>query len=876
MSSQLLETKFRRLLSQVEKPARYLGGEVNSVDKSGQDIKLHVALIFPDAYEMGESHIGLKLLYKILNDQPHIWAERVYAPLPDMEAALIKENMPLFSLESRRPLQDFDLIGITLPYELVYTNILTILDRGGVPLLAKDRLAKMPIVLGGGNSAFNPEPVAEFFDAIVVGDGEDLMLPLAEAVLAFKNNPDLSRQDFLKNLTQHQGLYVPQFFDFSYHEDGTIKERHALLPGYEGVPKAIVQNLDKAAYPTSPIVPHLRVIHDRVGVEVQRGCVRACRFCQAGYIYRPERQRSPETIKRIVDESLANTGYEEVSLLSLSVGDYQPLNPLLNELFDKHEKDRVAISLPATRTETLTPEIIQQIKRVRKTGFTIAPEAGTPRMRRIINKGNEREDLMKTVDHVFSQGWRLIKFYYMCGLPFETQADVLGIAEEATLAWETGRRYTNSPKINVSVSSFVPKPFTPFQWKAQPSIAEIEDRHQSIRRALQKPGLAFKHHDVRMSYLEGVFSRGDRRLAKLLLKAYELGARFDEWQEYFNFEIWQEALCQTKIDPDFYVTRPREKEEILPWDHLFTQMRKDFLWQELEAAHDEAFIEDCSTDRCTNCGVCDFRAVKNINYRFDQEDGRVEAHSTRGRKLKDELIQHLNPQPKDSSVNKELENQIRIRVIYSKLGEAAYLSHLELVSTLKRALARAKIPVGFSKGFHPQVKLSLGAALALGQESLQERLDLELIRFIEPQDLVTWMNAVLPPGIRFHQAWILQGKTPSLESSMEEQSYEIGDLGLEFSKLQERIEALLQASELWVHRPKAKKNRQVDVRPFIKEINVKKDGSLSLTTRFEQSRGSVKPREVLALLLGEESSQIASAWVRKVSTKFAGDFGQAA
>ena len=602
------------ILMTVEKPARYIGGEVNAVMKDKDQVDIRFAMCFPDVYEIGMSHLGIQILYDMFNRREDTWCERVYSPWPDLHKVLKEKQIPLFALESQDPVKKFDFLGITIQYEMCYTNILQILDLSGIPLSAEDRTMDDPFVIGGGPCTYNPEPLAEFFDLFYIGEGETQYFALLDLYKEWKNSGK-SRQDFLKAAAQIPGIYVPSLYEVTYAEDGTIAKMKPICPeAPEKVKKQIVMDVTNTFYPEKPVVPYMKATQDRVVLEIQRGCIRGCRFCQAGMLYRPTRERDLEMLKKSAYAMLKNTGYEEISLSSLSSSDYSQLGELVNFLIDEFGSKGINISLPSLRIDAFSLDVMSKVQDIRKSSLTFAPEAGSQRLRDVINKGLTEEVILDGVGQAFEGGWNRVKLYFMLGQPTETEEDMKGIA---WLAEKISERYYEVPKeqrngkcqIVVSTSFFVPKPFTPFQWAQMCTKEEFLHRayvvNHEIKEQKNKKSIKYNWHEADVTVLEGILARGDRKVAKAIRSAYEKGCLFDSWGEYFHNDLWMEAFAQTGVDPDFYTVRERSEEEVFPWDFIDIGVTKKFLLREWKKAHEEKITTNCRQG-CSGCGAATF------------------------------------------------------------------------------------------------------------------------------------------------------------------------------------------------------------------------------------------------------------------------------
>ena len=841
----------KSFIHQVERPGRYLGSEFNSIRKPWPETAVRGALVFPDLYEIGMSHQGLQILYHIINAEKDALAERCYCPDKDAETLLRETGWPLSSLESERPLADFDFLGITLPYELCATNILTILDLAGIPFYAARRDASFPLILGGGAGAFNPEPVAAFFDAILLGDGEEAIVDILHILAEHKKNPR-PKTVLLRQLAAIPGMYVPSLF---------VETEAGLRPLDETVMpprRRVLPKLDDCRHLLQPLVPNTKIIHDRLGIEIARGCTRGCRFCQAGIVYRPVREREVEQVMHLAETGIAHSGFEELALLSLSTGDYSCLPQLFLRLTDHFADSFVSVSLPSMRVGTLTPEIMEQIRRVRKTGFTLAPEAGSERLRRAINKGISEADLLATCQAAFALGWQAVKLYFMIGLPGETQADIEAILDLCRkIRAASGGSGGGKKNITASIGIFVPKAHTPFQWQGQLGIDAGRARIAFLRQNAPK-GVTIKWQIPEQSFLEGVFSRGDRKLAGLIEAAWRLGARLDGWSEHFRLAIWREAAAQRGIVLEDYL-RARAPRETLPWSHLDGGVTAEFLFAELEKSERELPTPDCRYHGCQGCGVCDFEIIEPIVHDKNAAAGKslpVTVPEVTATAIKEAR----QPPARSAIIATTRQEHHHYLISYRRLGAIAFLGHLDFLQIIFRALRRANIATHFSEGFNPSPKVSFAPALPVGAESECEYFLIDSPEKINnPEETLNRLNAALPPGMTATALTSHPSRIPQNIAC----DYEIHGLVLTEDSGENLAKFLASAS--WpVEREHKGKTRRVDIRPLVAACSLS-EKTVFITLNYSSGESGVKPLTAAAEIFSLTPEQLAEARTRKIA-----------
>jgi len=874
--SELLERLEREILPLVLRPSRYVGAERNVPPFEADAAALRMLLAFPDVYEIGMSHLGLRVLYDILNRRDDVQCERCFAPWVDMEELLRERGVPLFSIETHSGASDFDVIGFTLQYELHYTTVLSMIDLAGIPLRADERGDDAPIVIAGGPNAFNPEPVAEFIDAIVIGDGESVILDVADALLEVKalkpvgsgdeqsngtgasgwRGCSITRRSVLERLAAIPGVYVPSF----YRAAGEQGHAEAMVPISDAAPPRVARRAEATlrglGLPSCPIVPITEAAHDRLTLEIMRGCTRGCRFCQAGMITRPVRERPVDELVALAVEGIDRSGYDEVSLMSLSTSDYTELGQLVAALNEKLGGRKVSIALPSLRLDRFSLELAGGVGSVRRAGLTFAPEAGSQRMRDVINKNETEKHILETVDVAFSSGWDRIKLYFMIGLPTETDEDVEAIARLVGRVRHVARGKRKSAKISVSISPFVPKPHTPFQWEAQDLPGETARKESILREKLRMKGVKCSLRDPNVSLLEGVLARGDRRLAGVVRRAYEKGARLEAWTERFDFKLWEEAFAEAGIDPTEYLAE-RDTNEPLPWDHIDGGPSRAFLLEEREKALRGETTPDCRLEGCFDCGACGpAEAIRELPPRGDggascrgETEGLARRPSAFGRRTR-----RVRPEGSES----------RWRVRFAKTGRLRFLSHLDVVRAIIRAATASGLPIAFSQGFNPHPKLSFGPPLPVGTTGDAEFFDIELTRGVSSEDVVSGLAAFLPEGLDLIDAAQAPGRL-SITAEAEAARY-ITTLPSSFvSMTDEEVDARLEAVRRIREAEVQRGDRTKSIRPAEGILELRRVGNgapgfeggkgLAIVLRLGE-QGAMRPLDVLDLLLDDHREAV--------------------
>ncbi|MFH1378709.1 MAG: TIGR03960 family B12-binding radical SAM protein [bacterium] len=820
MSTRNYKEEIENILPLVSKPSRYTNSEWNSIHKTDIPDTQTICLCFPDLYELGISNVSLEILYTVINNRPGWSAERSYCPDTDMAALLNEKNIKLCSLESSKPLREFALVGFTLQQELCYTNVLHMLDLAGIPLKSADRNDLYPLIIGGGPCAVNPEPAADFFDLFVVGDGEDAIQDIMEALTRLRESGIPDKKKILHNLSSIPGVYVPCLYDVQYKADGTIASVKPLMPDVPAYIEKRRVDLETSLYPERPLVPFAQAVHDRYNLEIARGCMHTCRFCQASRIHHPVRERSVARLLELADKGLNSSGFEELALSALSSSEYTRMDELIHKLLERCRNKRISISLPSLRCNEKSLNLAKLTRGVKKTSLTFAPEAGSSRMRSIIDKKLDGENIPQVLHNAHRLGWKLIKLYFMYGLPWEKEVDIEAIVSLVAEA----KKKNSMLNFNITISPFVPKAHTPFQWAAQDDQASLEKKKNMLYKKV--PGNV-RTHSHETALLEAVFARGDRKLSRVILAAYRKGCMFDLWRERFRFDWWMEAFNECGLDVGFYARRQRHETELFPWDHLTPPALKNMLFKEYAAAKNTALAEDPPF----------VTAV--------QPD--------RGVPLTDEETAFQKPGAARSVQ--------RVRLRFTRFGPARFLSHLEQITVFRRLLRRADIPLAYTLGFHPQPRISFGPAISVGYSSDAEYVDVELVQKIDLSEITRLITAQLPEGFKLLQVKRIPVFFPSLESTVNQVLYHVE--GIWPSSVDAQIQDFLHKDEFWIEKRKNKSIERVNVRSIVKNIT-HTNGSLEVLMDFGPKK-NIKPTLLMKELFKLPEKEVETFHVHKVA-----------